>query len=69
MENNDRKGSTAVAFLLGAMVGGITALLFAPQTGAQMRGRLKRGARPAPHGRDVTPGRSQGMAKLPAAPG
>jgi gas vesicle protein len=44
MENNDRKGSTAVAFLLGAMVGGITALLFAPQTGAQMRGRLKRGA-------------------------
>lgn len=43
-ENNARRGSTAVAFLLGAMVGGITALLFAPQTGAQMRGRLKRGA-------------------------
>jgi len=45
MENNDRRGSTAVAFLLGAMAGGIAALLFAPQTGAQMRGRLKRGAR------------------------
>jgi gas vesicle protein len=45
MENNNRRGSTAVAFLLGAMAGGITALLFAPQTGAQMRGRLKRGAK------------------------
>ena len=44
METNDRRGSTAVAFMLGAMVGGITALLFAPQTGAQIRGRLKRGA-------------------------
>ena len=44
MENNDRRGSTAIAFLRGAMAGGITALLFAPQTGAQMRGRLKRGA-------------------------
>jgi gas vesicle protein len=44
METNDRIGSTAVAFLLGAMVGGITALLLAPQTGAQMRSRLKRGA-------------------------
>jgi len=45
MENNDRRGSTAIAFLLGAVAGGLTALLFAPQTGAQMRGRLKRGAR------------------------
>jgi len=45
MDNNDRRGSTAVAFLIGAVAGGITALLFAPQTGAQMRGRLKRGAR------------------------
>ena len=44
MENNDRRGSTAVAFMLGALAGGITALLFAPQTGEQMRGKLKRGA-------------------------
>jgi len=44
MENNDRRGSALVAFMLGAMAGGITALLLAPQTGAQMRGRLKRGA-------------------------
>ncbi|RPH64911.1 MAG: YtxH domain-containing protein [Acidobacteria bacterium] len=38
------KGSAMAAFLIGALAGGITALLFAPQTGAQMRGRLKRGA-------------------------
>jgi gas vesicle protein len=44
MESNHRRGSTAVAFLLGALAGGITALLFAPQTGSQMRGRLKQGA-------------------------
>jgi len=44
MENNGRRGSTAVAFMLGALAGGITALLFAPQTGSQMRGRLKQGA-------------------------
>jgi gas vesicle protein len=42
--NNDRRGSTAVAFMLGALAGGITALLFAPQTGSQMRGRLRQGA-------------------------
>jgi len=45
MENNHRRGSTAVAFLIGALAGGITALLFAPQTGAQMRGRMKQGAK------------------------
>lgn len=44
MDNNDRKGSVALAFLVGAMAGGIAALLFTPQTGAQMRGRLQRGA-------------------------
>ena len=44
IDDNNRRGSAAVAFLVGAMVGGITALLFAPQTGAQMRRRLKRGA-------------------------
>jgi gas vesicle protein len=45
MENSHRRGSTAVAFMLGALAGGITALLFAPQTGAQMRGRMKEGAK------------------------
>lgn len=46
MENNNRHGrnTAAVAFLIGAVAGGVTALLLAPQTGAQMRKRLKRGA-------------------------
>lgn len=44
METYERKGSTAVAFMLGALAGGITALLFAPKTGSEMRGRLKQGA-------------------------
>jgi gas vesicle protein len=41
---NSARGSVAVAFLIGAVAGGVAALLFAPQTGAQMRGRIKRGA-------------------------
>ena len=45
MENNPRRGSAAVAFLLGAMAGGVAALLLAPQSGAETRSRLKRGAR------------------------
>jgi gas vesicle protein len=48
MENNNSsspRGSVAVAFLIGAVAGGITALLLAPKTGAQMRGQIKRGAR------------------------
>lgn len=45
MENNKhRSGSVPVAFLIGAVVGSATALLLAPQTGVQMRRRLKRGA-------------------------
>jgi gas vesicle protein len=51
MENNNNgsngssaRGSVAVAFLIGAVAGGVAALLFAPQTGAQTRGRIKRGA-------------------------
>jgi gas vesicle protein len=44
MENNHRRGSVTLAFVLGAVAGGVAALLYAPQTGAQMRGRLKRGA-------------------------
>lgn len=45
--NNDNKarGSVAVAFLIGAVAGGVAALLLTPQTGAQMRGRIRRGAR------------------------
>ena len=49
MENNNNgssaRGSMAVAFLIGAVAGGVAALLLAPQTGAQMRGRIGRGAR------------------------
>ena len=48
MENdngNRSRGSMAVAFLIGAAAGGIGALLFAPLSGAQMRGKIKRGAR------------------------
>jgi gas vesicle protein len=51
MENNNgskgsnARGSVAVAFLIGAVAGGIAGLLFAPKTGAQMRGQIKRGAR------------------------
>jgi gas vesicle protein len=48
MEDNNSssaRGSVAVAFLIGAVAGGIAALLLTPQTGAQMRGRIKRGAR------------------------
>jgi gas vesicle protein len=49
MENNNGNSGNnskgvAVAFLIGAVAGGIAALLFAPQTGVQMRGRIKRGA-------------------------
>lgn len=48
MENNNGsnvRGSMAVAFLIGAVAGGVAALLLAPATGAQIRGRISRGAR------------------------
>lgn len=45
MENKPRRGSATVAFLIGAVAGGVAALLLAPQSGAQTRGRLKQGAR------------------------
>ena len=45
MENNQRRGSGMIAFLIGAVAGGVAALLLAPQSGAQTRSRLKRGAR------------------------
>jgi hypothetical protein len=44
MNNNNPRGSAAIAFLLGAVAGGIAALLLAPQSGAQTRRRLRRGA-------------------------
>lgn len=47
MENNNgssARGSVAVAFLIGAVAGGVAALLLAPATGSQIRGRIKRGA-------------------------
>ena len=44
MENQHNRGAGAVLFLAGVVAGGVTALLLAPQSGAQMRSRLKRGA-------------------------
>jgi gas vesicle protein len=35
----------AVALLIGAVAGGIATLFLAPQSGAQMRGRLRRAPR------------------------
>ena len=45
VEENDSSGLTA--FLLGAALGAGLALVFAPQTGAETRQTLKRGARKA----------------------
>jgi gas vesicle protein len=39
-----RNSDTALAFLLGAVTGGIVALLLAPEKGEVTRGKLKRGA-------------------------
>ena len=38
------KGSATVAFVMGAVAGGVTALLLAPQNGEQLRRRLRNGA-------------------------
>ena len=38
------KGSATVAFMVGAVAGGVAALLWTPQTGAQLRRRIKDGA-------------------------
>ena len=43
--NVSSRGSMAAAFLIGAVAGGVAALLLTPRTGAQIRGRLKQGAR------------------------
>ena len=44
MESNHKRGSATIAFLIGAVAGGVAALLLAPQSGAETRGRLRRGA-------------------------
>ncbi|HEU4364066.1 MAG TPA: YtxH domain-containing protein [Candidatus Krumholzibacteria bacterium] len=44
MENEHRRGSTALAFLIGAVAGGVTALLLTPRTGKEVRRSLRRGA-------------------------
>lgn len=38
------RGSAAVAFVVGAVAGGVAALLLAPQSGTQLRRRIKNGA-------------------------
>jgi gas vesicle protein len=37
------KKSTTVAFVIGTVAGGVTALLLAPQSGAQLRRRIRNG--------------------------
>jgi len=46
MNNNNThpKGTASVAFMIGAIAGGVAALLLAPQSGKQLRGRLRDGA-------------------------
>ncbi len=44
MNHNTTKGSATVAFVIGAVAGGVAALLLAPQTGAQLRRRIRNGA-------------------------
>ena len=38
------KGSATVAFMVGAVAGGVAALLWAPQSGEQLRRRIKASA-------------------------
>jgi gas vesicle protein len=44
MNNN---GSRVIAFLIGALAGGVAALLMAPQSGSETRRRIKEGAKDA----------------------
>ncbi len=39
-----RRAGVPAAFLIGAVAGGLTALLLTPQTGAQLRRRFRNGA-------------------------
>ena len=40
MMNSDNRGLIVVPFLLGAVVGAVAALLFAPKTGEDLRGNI-----------------------------
>lgn len=42
--NNYPRGSASLAFVIGAIAGGVAALLLAPQTGSELRGRIRSGA-------------------------
>jgi gas vesicle protein len=39
--NNHNTRSNSFAFVIGALAGGVAALLLAPQTGAELRGRIR----------------------------
>jgi gas vesicle protein len=41
MNNNNSKNYSSVAFVIGALAGGVAALLLAPQSGAELRGRIR----------------------------
>lgn len=42
--NNNTRNRAPVAFMIGAIAGGVAALLLAPQTGRQLRTRIRNGA-------------------------
>ncbi len=45
MNNNTHpRGSASIAFVIGAIAGGVAALLLAPQTGSELRQRIRTGA-------------------------
>jgi gas vesicle protein len=46
MNNNTThpKGTASVAFVIGAIAGGVAALLLAPQTGKELRTKIRNGA-------------------------
>jgi gas vesicle protein len=41
MNNTNSKNHASIAFMIGALAGGVAALLLAPQTGAELRGRIR----------------------------
>jgi gas vesicle protein len=44
MNNGNIKNSASVAFVIGALAGGVAALLLAPESGKDLRRRLRSGA-------------------------
>jgi len=44
MEDNVKRSSSTVAFMLGALAGGVAALLLARESGSELRGRIRRQA-------------------------